>query len=183
MDWFLESEEGDKLWEDLLLVLHFCRLLSHKEDAGKKERHHVWVDSLFEQWWQDSLQADTLKHEEHKNNLVGMKNNLVGMKNNQICYKTVLNYISVQTSTYTLTHTHMQTNTEKYQTYTVKMQIKMHNRSSSSSFPTISVGFTIFGKIFAYVTVFFFLSNHHIPSLWMVHAGYVFVGGIHLSRT
>ena len=33
---------------------------------------------------------------------------------------------------------------------------------------------------------FFFQSNHrcsHIPSLWMVHAGCVFVDGIHPSRT
>ena len=53
-----------------------------------------------------------------------------------------------------------------------------------SAFPAISLGFTITGKIFAPVTVF--QSNHsgsHIPSLWMVHAGCVFVAGIHPSRT
>ena len=47
-----------------------------------------------------------------------------------------------------------------------------------------SYGFTIFGKIFAYVTVSW--SNHrgsHIPSSWMVHAGCVFVAGIRPSRT
>ena len=43
--------------------------------------------------------------------------------------------------------------------------------SSSSVFPAVSLGFTIFGEIFAYVT--FFLCNHrgnHIPSSWMLHA-------------
>ena len=56
--------------------------------------------------------------------------------------------------------------------------------SSPSAFPAISLRFTILGEIFAYVTVF--ESNHwgsHIPSLWMVHAGCVFVAGIQLSRT
>ena len=56
---------------------------------------------------------------------------------------------------------------------------------SSSASPAISLGFTIFGEIFAYVTVFV-LSNHrgsHIPTSWMVHAGCVFVAGIHPSRT
>ena len=40
------------------------------------------------------------------------------------------------------------------------------------------------GEIFAYETVFY--SNHwgsHIQSLWMVHAGCVFVASIHPSRT
>ena len=49
---------------------------------------------------------------------------------------------------------------------------------------TISLGFTILGEIFAYVTVF--KPNHwgsHIPSLWMVHTGCVFVAGIHPSIT
>ena len=48
----------------------------------------------------------------------------------------------------------------------------------------ISLGFTILDEIFAYVTDFY--SSHegsHIPSSWMVHAGYVFVAGIHPSRT
>ena len=55
--------------------------------------------------------------------------------------------------------------------------------SSSSVFLAISLGFTILGEIFGYVTVFY--SNHrgsHIPSSWMVPAGCVFVAGIHLSR-
>ena len=50
--------------------------------------------------------------------------------------------------------------------------------------PATSLGFIILGEIFAYVTVF--SSNHwgsHIPSSWMVHAGCVFVAGIHPSRT
>ena len=49
---------------------------------------------------------------------------------------------------------------------------------------------TIFGEIFVYVAVFFlflFLKSNHsgryIPFWWMVHAGYVFVAGIHPSRT
>ena len=49
---------------------------------------------------------------------------------------------------------------------------------------TISLGFTILHDILAYVTIFQF--NHrgcHILSSWMVHAGCVFVAGIHLSRT
>ena len=57
--------------------------------------------------------------------------------------------------------------------------------SSSSAFPAISLGFTILGQIFAYVTLFF-SSNHwgsHIQSLWMVHVGYVFIASIHPSRT
>ena len=41
-----------------------------------------------------------------------------------------------------------------------------------------------FFEIFAYVTIFYFNRRGcHIPSLWMVHAGCVFVAGIHLSRT
>ena len=50
--------------------------------------------------------------------------------------------------------------------------------------PAIFLGFTIFGEIFAYVTISY--TNHrgsHIPSLRMVHAGCVFVAGIHPSRT
>ena len=45
--------------------------------------------------------------------------------------------------------------------------------SSSSAFPAISLGFTIFGEIFAYVTGFLLLllfSNHrgsHILSSWI----------------
>ena len=49
--------------------------------------------------------------------------------------------------------------------------------------PAIFLGFTILGEIFAYAT--FFKSNHwgsHIPSLWMVHAGCVFIAGLHPSR-
>ena len=56
--------------------------------------------------------------------------------------------------------------------------------SSSSEFPALSLGFTILGEIFAYMTIF--LSNHrgsHIPSLWMVRAECVFVASIHPSRT
>ena len=52
--------------------------------------------------------------------------------------------------------------------------------SSSSVVPALSLGFTIFGEIFVYVTAF--RSNHsgsHILSLWMVHAGCVFVGLCH----
>ena len=48
--------------------------------------------------------------------------------------------------------------------------------SSSSVFPARSLGFTIFGEIFAYGIVF--KSNHrhiHILSSLMVHAGWVFV--------
>ena len=55
--------------------------------------------------------------------------------------------------------------------------------SSSSVFPAISLGFTILGEIFAYLTIF--QSSHrgsHIPSSWMVHAGCVFYAGIHQSR-
>ena len=54
---------------------------------------------------------------------------------------------------------------------------------SSSAFPAVSLGL-ILGEIFAYVT--FFSSSHrgsHILSLWMVHAGYVYVAGIQPSRT
>ena len=60
--------------------------------------------------------------------------------------------------------------------------------TSSSAFPSYISGVHHFWvRFFAYVTVFcFFLSNHegsHIPSSWMVHAGCVFVAGIHPSRT
>ena len=44
--------------------------------------------------------------------------------------------------------------------------------------------FTILGDIFTYVTVF--ESNHEVVTFrlrWMVHAGYVFVAGIHPSMT
>ena len=56
--------------------------------------------------------------------------------------------------------------------------------SSLSVFPAISLGFTIFGEVFAYVIVFY--SNHRgsqILSLWMVRAGCIFVVGIHTFRT
>ena len=55
--------------------------------------------------------------------------------------------------------------------------------SSSSAFPAISLGFTSFGEIFAFVTIF--ESNHrgsHILFLWMVHTRCVLVAGIHMSR-
>ena len=51
--------------------------------------------------------------------------------------------------------------------------------------PAISLGFTILGEIFAYVTVF----NPTIKVVtfrlrrWVVRAGCVFVAGIHPSRT
>ena len=45
-------------------------------------------------------------------------------------------------------------------------------------------GSPILGEIFAYVTVFQSnLDDSHILSSWTVHAGCVFVSGIHLSRT
>ena len=56
--------------------------------------------------------------------------------------------------------------------------------SSSSTFPARSLGVTVLGEIFAYVTVF--ESNHkgsHIRSSWMMHAGCVFLAGIHPRRT
>ena len=57
--------------------------------------------------------------------------------------------------------------------------------SSSSAFPScVSLGFIILSEIFAYVIVFI-KSNHlgsYIPSSCMVHAGCVFVAGIHPSR-
>ena len=56
--------------------------------------------------------------------------------------------------------------------------------SSSSAFPAVSLRFTSFGEIFAYVNIFY--SNNrdsHIPPLWMLHAECVFVASIHLSRT
>ena len=76
----------------------------------------------------------------------------------------------------------------------------VHHSSSSSEFPAMSLRFTIllllrpqlylwglphFGEMFVYVTVLL-KSNHRgnsIPSSWMVHAGCVFVAGIHPSRT
>ena len=51
-------------------------------------------------------------------------------------------------------------------------------------FPAISLGFTIWDEIFAYMTAFW--SSHWgspILSLCMVHAGCVFVASIHPSRT
>ena len=63
---------------------------------------------------------------------------------------------------------------------------------SSSAFPTRSLGFANLGEIFACVTLFwlvlfcFLKSNHkgsQILSSWMVHAGCVFVAGIHPFRT
>ena len=50
--------------------------------------------------------------------------------------------------------------------------------------PARLMGFTILVRFFSYVTVFY--SNHlgsHMLSSWMVHAGCVFVAGIHPSRT
>ena len=58
--------------------------------------------------------------------------------------------------------------------------------NTSSMFPAMSVGFTIFGEIFCICDHFFLKSNHrcsHIPSSGMVHAGCGFVASIHLSRT
>ena len=55
---------------------------------------------------------------------------------------------------------------------------------ASSAFPAISPGVIILGEIFAYMTVF--QSNHrgsHIPSSWIVHAGCVFIVGLHLFMT
>ena len=56
----------------------------------------------------------------------------------------------------------------------------MTNTSSSFAFPAISLGFTIFGEIFMYVTVFY-------PTIEVVtfrlNAGFIFVAGIHPSRT
>ena len=54
--------------------------------------------------------------------------------------------------------------------------------SSSSCSPAVSLGFTILGEIFAYVTVFVCLIQPVLSS-WMAHAGCVFVGGIHPCRT
>ena len=51
--------------------------------------------------------------------------------------------------------------------------------SSSSAFPVRSLGFTIFGWDFCACDIW----GSHIPSSWMVHAGCVFVTGIHPSRT
>ena len=77
---------------------------------------------------------------------------------------------------------------------TETLTVLSSSSSSSSVFPAISLGFTIFGEIFAYVTVLFWglgggggggcfvLSqprSSHIPSSWMVHAGCVIVAGIH----
>ena len=59
-----------------------------------------------------------------------------------------------------------------------------HSSSSSSAFPSYISGDHHSGWDFSYVTVVW--SNHwgsHIPSSWMVHAGCVFVGGNHPSRT
>ena len=59
--------------------------------------------------------------------------------------------------------------------------------SYSSAFPTISLGFTIFGVFFPHVTNFVFSDSNHrdsnIPSSRMMYAGCVFVAGIHPSRT
>ena len=73
----------------------------------------------------------------------------------------------------------------KHQTWFAHFQLVLHRNlqcfslTSSSVFPATSLGFTIFGEIFAYVAFFFFaffLSNHrgsHIPSSWMMHAGFL----------
>ena len=57
-------------------------------------------------------------------------------------------------------------------------------------FPAMSLGFTIFDEIFAYVFVllvfFFFNPTIEVVTFHLhgaVHAGCVFVAGIHLSRT
>ena len=82
---------------------------------------------------------------------------------------------------HTLPHTHTHPNC------TISPKHTSSPSPSSSVFPTL--GFTIFGEIFAYLTVGFWVflkSNHrgnHIPSLWMVHVGRGFVSNIHLSRT
>ena len=50
--------------------------------------------------------------------------------------------------------------------------------------PAVSLGFTIFSEIFAYVTIFqTYHWGSHIPSSWKVHVRRVFVAGIHPSRT
>ena len=51
-------------------------------------------------------------------------------------------------------------------------------------FLAVSLGFTVSGEIFAYVTIF--KSSHwgsYVLSSWMVHPGFVFVAGSQLSRT
>ena len=59
----------------------------------------------------------------------------------------------------------------------------VHHSSSASLFPAVSLGFTILGETLEYVAIP--ESNYRgsrIPSLWMVHAGCVFVASIHRSR-
>ena len=56
--------------------------------------------------------------------------------------------------------------------------------NAASVIPARSLGFTSFGEIFASVTVFLSCNwGSHIPSSWMVHAGYIFVASIQPSRT
>ena len=60
-----------------------------------------------------------------------------------------------------------------------------NHSSSSSAFPATSLRFTTLADTLAHVTVFNKKSKHRgslIPSSWMVHAGCVFVAGIHSSR-
>ena len=49
----------------------------------------------------------------------------------------------------------------------------------------MSLGFTILGEIFAYVTVLFNPTTEVVkfPSSWMVHVGCTFFASIHPSRT
>ena len=60
----------------------------------------------------------------------------------------------------------------------IHVSFQQYYTSSSSAFPGVSVGFTIFGEIFVYVTI----SNPTIEVVTL-NAGCGFVACIHPSRT
>ena len=65
-----------------------------------------------------------------------------------------------------------------------QLYLRAHQSSSPPAFPAMSVGITILGELFTYMTIILFShKGSHISSSWMVHAWCVIVAGIHPSRT
>ena len=88
----------------------------------------------------------------------------------------------------TTCHVHQKCNIRSHTTCRVHQKSNVQGHTSSSTFPAVSLGFTVFGEMFCVcdrVNFFlkFFHRGSHIPSSWMVHAGCIFIAGIHLSRT
>ena len=86
-------------------------------------------------------------------------------------------------------HMHSITQTVKILTFMSNTDESQHalytKTSSSSAFPAISLGSSFWVRFLRMWLFFFSINNRgsHIPSLWMVHAGCVFIGSIYPSRT